>query len=153
MSLTKADYHARGVHNAAIDAAPRDGRGGRYEVPNPGSWQRAAYDAGYNTTTIPPTREAVRAAPVKTALQAALEDRNDRAFAKWPKPAREHLRMLSLDIGSTTPERNARLLRAVSRMIKRHGPIDHTQKVRDFPISTQPHPDGPITVGMLLNGQ
>lgn len=87
-----------------------------------------------------------------STLAAALEARRAYAFQHWPSGASEHMRLLAHEIAKErNPHRVERLMRAVSRMTKKYGHA--RQPPHDFPMSTVPCPEGPVTVGDLLAGR
>lgn len=77
----------------------------------------------------------------------------------YPGAAGHHVGLLvELHNKESDDHRRRRLHRAVVRVIDRHmggpGRLAAIEKeIRNFPVSTQPHPDGPITVGHLLDGR
>jgi len=70
----------------------------------------------------------------------------------WPIAAKEHAAKLKTDLSTELhAKRASRLLASLQRLYARHEAKSRT--LGDFPISTQPHPDGDVTLGMLLSGR
>lgn len=70
----------------------------------------------------------------------------------WPRAAAEHFKLLKADLyKEKSPGRKARLKAALQRLALRHGKL--VKKLEAFPISATPHPDGDISLGMLLRGE
>ena len=163
--MTKEQYWEAGRKAAAAKSTPA--------ALKPGTWQHAAYRRGYagvplstsdaqlaQAQTLQGTRKLGKSITqhpkfqeVMTgsrSLHDALEARRRARFAHWPEAAAEHLRRLAEDVVTEkNPHRVERLMRAAGRMTKRYGP----PRALDFPVSTQPCPEGPITAGMLLAGR
>lgn len=167
---TKEDYAALGKRHRQTGVE-------KHPYPRSGtSWQAKAYWEGYDkakprfnvegaqtrrfTSNVmpvgsipkpPQTRQDAAGAAIGPAEGGraifSLELLRERSRG-WPGAAQEHLLELAADFNmEKNLDRAARLDLAVQRLFRRHG------KRRDFPVSTQPHPDGPATVGMLLEGR
>jgi hypothetical protein len=131
MAKTTEDYmemgrsHARNQGPGAPTPYPR----------NSTSWQAQAYWAGFDA--IKP----------KTPLAIRVEAEQ----VHWPQAVREHVRLLSTAFANDPHSPRApRWGRSINRMYTRYG---RAPRFHDVAISTQPHPDGPITIGQLLKGQ
>lgn len=118
-------------------------------IPSVGSWQRAAWERGVAAGK----QLRMTSEPRKTPLSVRVEAEQ----AHWPQAAREHARLLADEaVKCLHTRRCERLMRSLNRLSKRYGLNKHDgQRAVDsaFPVSTQPHPDGPVTLGMLLRGE
>jgi hypothetical protein len=157
-ALRTADFVEMGRNHARNAAVP-----GGLIAPTPyprssTSWQARSYWSGYDDEA----HRLANSAVLKKAdhdrandkLGAALTARLRDGLDHWPQAAAAHYRCLVGDINACKDEkRRTRLVKALSRMAIRYALPKPVQLVADFPISTQPHPDGPITLGMVLAGQ
>lgn len=98
----------------------------------------------------------------KSILAAALSV----GTQNWPPAAREHARRLIEDIQQEKDtRRRLRLIAALHRMDRRHGKYQNIKplytehrllsvdEAMSIPMTTQPCPEGPVTVGDILAGR
>lgn len=170
-AMTKEQYHAAGV---------KDATAGRRAALKPGTWQHAAYNKGWNGVPLDGS-EALRGkshldnnapnapAPRAIYVSARREGKSILAAAlslgvqNWPPAAREHARRLIADVQQeTNMRRQLRLITALHRMDRRHGgkpqvraghQIIGIDEAMNTPMTTQPCPEGPVTVGDILAGR
>lgn len=129
----------------------------------PGTWQAGAYNRGYVNIPLDAPVEALAAAQrtrgTRTISTGAAEkpvggvhlDRMAANTRGWPGAAAQHALALARDLNAErNPARRKRLHSALSRMQRRHGrPADPL----DVPMTTQPCPEGPVTVRDILQGR
>jgi hypothetical protein len=133
MAMDKNDFFNRGKSDAA-----QGGKG--CTPPKNGTWQRVAYDAGFAAYG-----RAADSGRVSSFAQRDVQTEG------WPRAAAEHAHRLVADMNrERNPARHNRLSRALARMQKRHGAA--RSAFLSTPITTQPHPDGPITIGQIFQG-
>lgn len=170
---TKADYEMLGkLHAETMDAAPFPQHGT--------SWQAIAYWRGRRSHRQAPqdARKQGKEAPKAVGqgdsaptgwkhLRTVDVDKLSDLAQNWPHAAWHHTIVLAgAHNVETRLRRRARLHRSIRRMVLRHSrerrtsmadiqavPMSMPQLGLNTPMTTQPHPDGDITVGDILAGR
>lgn len=116
MSMDRQDWIVRGRSDKDAGQPPREVK--------PGTWQHVAYMKGYNSTgKVIRLGRGQNAHEIKAPAVAALPAIAQTMLRKWPLAAAEHYGRLYKDYqsGHNSVQRENRLLRAMMRMLKRHG--------------------------------